>query len=331
MPTTRTIINFEDGTVGSTYTVDPPADTSSAPKADNTHVMHGTTSLKITGSGSYQYVEVNIPSSTDVAVGAYLYTDVANASGSPDDIQLFNGQDSVLTTDRVTIQRQAANKLTLVDSGGTTRWTAAAALSASTWYRIELRYTQSSGTLAGGYYAGDSNTAIETFSIAGCTVPPQIDNLRVGKRTSGAQTPNRWYDDVQIEIAPATSGNWPLGPTPTSAPPVANAGPDQQSVEPFTTVTLDGSGSQAPAGSSITDYAWTQTGGTTVTLTGSTTVAPTFTAPASVAGDTLTFSLVVTSTGAVTSTADTVVVTVLPHTIFRLETGTPSPLMLARL
>lgn len=327
----RTIIDFEDGTVGSTYVVDATADVTSAPKVDNAHVWHGTKAMKVTGSGSYQYIEVGVPSSTDIAVGYYLYTDVANTTGSPDDLQLFNGAASVASTDRVTVQRQSANKLTLVDAAGATKWTATSALTAATFYRVELRYTQATGTLAGGYYVGDSTTAVETFSVAGCTVPPQIDNIRLGKRVTAAQTPNRWYDDLQIQTNPSGSGNWPLGPTPSSAAPTANAGPDQQSAEPYTTVTLDGSGSTAPAGSSLTGYAWTQTAGTSVTLSDATAVSPTFTAPASVAGGTLTFSLVVTSTGAVASAANTVDIAVLPHTVFRLETGTPSPLLMVRL
>ena len=55
-------------------------------------------------------------------------------------------------------------------------------------------------------------------------------------------------------------------------------------------VTLDGLGSTDPSGNPLT-YQWTQTGGTAVTLSSSTAVQPTFTAPAS--PSTLRFHLVV--------------------------------------
>jgi len=64
-----------------------------------------------------------------------------------------------------------------------------------------------------------------------------------------------------------------------NTPPVANAGPDQE-VEVGEVVTLDGSGSFDINGDSIT-YTWTLTSkpeSSTATLTGATTVSPTFTA-----------------------------------------------------
>jgi hypothetical protein len=72
-------------------------------------------------------------------------------------------------------------------------------------------------------------------------------------------------------------------------------------------VTLDGSGSSDPDGDTIT-YKWTQTAGTTVTLSSSTVAKPTFTAPA--AAGTLTFSLVVTDSKGLASSPATTNVTV---------------------
>jgi F5/8 type C domain len=84
---------------------------------------------------------------------------------------------------------------------------------------------------------------------------------------------------------------------------VANAGPNQ-TVAAGSTVQLNGS---ASTGSSLS-YQWTQTGGNAqVTLSGSTTANPTFTAPAS--DDGLTFQLVVTS-GGTSSNPSGVVITV---------------------
>lgn len=114
----------------------------------------------------------------------------------------------------------------------------------------------------------------------------------------GTGTPNWIVDAVSI---PATA---------TNIAPTANAGPDQTGVEPWSTVTLDGSGSSDPDGS-IASYAWSQTAGPAVTLSG-TGATRTFAAPGTLAGATLTFSLTVTDNAGATSTADTVTVTVLP-------------------
>ena len=90
--------------------------------------------------------------------------------------------------------------------------------------------------------------------------------------------------------------------------PTADAGTDQ-TVSDGTLVTLDGSGSTDDGGSGGLTYAWTQTAGTTVTLSSATAASPTFTAPELVANETLTFSLTVND-GSLGSAADTVDVTV---------------------
>jgi len=73
--------------------------------------------------------------------------------------------------------------------------------------------------------------------------------------------------------------------------PVAHAG-DDQTVAGGVTVTLSGSG-EDPEGDALT-YRWTQTAGPTMTLSGATDPAPTFTAPDLVADTVLTFTLKVT-------------------------------------
>jgi len=73
--------------------------------------------------------------------------------------------------------------------------------------------------------------------------------------------------------------------------PIADAGPDQ-SVDTGALVTLDGSNSSDPDGDLPLAYHWMQTGGPTVTLSDSTVVTPTFSAPSDPA--VLVFTLVVT-------------------------------------
>jgi hypothetical protein len=75
--------------------------------------------------------------------------------------------------------------------------------------------------------------------------------------------------------------------------PTANAGPDQSGINPNGSVQLDGSASNSNSPHAIT-YSWTQTAGTTVTLSNPTAAKPTFTAPTGPL--TLTFKLVVNDT-----------------------------------
>jgi hypothetical protein len=101
-------------------------------------------------------------------------------------------------------------------------------------------------------------------------------------------------------------------PPPPNAPPTANAGP-AQTVDAGVVVTLDGTGSQDSDGT-IASYAWTQTSGTAVTLSGNSSSQPTFSSPCVAAAGTLTFSLTVTDNVGARSPASTVNVMVNPLT-----------------
>jgi predicted secreted protein len=96
---------------------------------------------------------------------------------------------------------------------------------------------------------------------------------------------------------------------PPNQPPVADAGVDQ-TIAPGDTVTLDGSGSADPDGR-IAGYAWVQTSGTPVTLSGATTAQPTFVTPPLTGSGTLSLSFALTVTddrGATASASVTVTV-----------------------
>ena len=99
------------------------------------------------------------------------------------------------------------------------------------------------------------------------------------------------------------------GTTPTNRAPIANAGA-AQTVNEFAQVTLNGSGSSDPDGTTLT-YSWTQQSGTIVTLSNASIAAPTFDAPDVTAVNTpevLRFQLTV-SDGSL-SRSDTVEITV---------------------
>ena len=117
-------------------------------------------------------------------------------------------------------------------------------------------------------------------------------------------------------FAPDTDGDGVFD----SQEPLANAGPDQavldrNAIGVRTTVVLDGTASHDPENTALT-YAWTQTGGPVVALTGANTATPTFLAPDMSNHPTgepppipLTFRLTV-SDGVFTSAADDVIITV---------------------
>ena len=94
--------------------------------------------------------------------------------------------------------------------------------------------------------------------------------------------------------------------------PTANAG-SNQSVESADLVTLDGSSSSDHFGTAVSSYHWTQTQGSTVTLSDSQSANPTFTAPyVGAGGETLTFQLTVTDLTGLQATATTSVSVVYP-------------------
>jgi hypothetical protein len=88
---------------------------------------------------------------------------------------------------------------------------------------------------------------------------------------------------------------------PQNDPPVADAGPDQWVAE-NASITLAGSGND-PDGDTIS-YSWTQVEGTHVTLSGSNSASPTFTAPTGLgsSGEALVFQLKVADEGGLTAT-----------------------------
>lgn len=104
-------------------------------------------------------------------------------------------------------------------------------------------------------------------------------------------------------------------PSAVNRPPVAKAERDHKTAAGLK-VTLDGNGSTDPDFDDLT-FAWSQTAGTTVTLSDSTKAQPTFTAPAG--PDHLEFSLTVTDEGGLTA-SDTVAIDVVSSPNVRLVT-----------
>ena len=160
----------------------------------------------------------------------------------------------------------------------------------------------------------DGTTWVSVDTIGGATSGVDIDAYI----DSGVELWGRYYYVKLTDLNEGLSGNPYAGAdidavaalsnvvTDDANAPVAITGPDQV-VSQGDTVTLDATPSYDPDGGSFT-YLWTQTTGTAVSLSGSTAVQATFTAPnVASGGETLVFRMTVTDSGSLQSYADTMV------------------------
>jgi hypothetical protein len=165
-----------------------------------------------------------------------------------------------------------------------------------------------------------------TTNVGTVTSPITLDTASTSTSVAtGTQTAGTWTGGAAATLNAATTTVALLPSGTTNVAPTAIAGTDQTGVEPYATVTLAGSGTD-PDGT-IASYAWTQLSGPAVTLSSTTVAGPTFTAPASLTGDTLTFGLIVTDNSGAASAQDSVAINTLPATEFVLAAdGTWQPL-----
>ena len=158
-------------------------------------------------------------------------------------------------------------------------------------YALTYAWTQTSGTAVA---LSNATSTSPTFTAPSVSTDGTLTFSLTVSDVEGASS----TDTVDVTVRNNTA-------------PTAAAGPDRTVFE-GAAVALDGSGSSDPEGQALT-YAWTQTSGTTVTLSDATAASPTFTAPSVSADGTLTFSLAV-SDGTHASAADAADVTVRNNT-----------------
>jgi hypothetical protein len=183
-------------------------------------------------------------------------------------------------------------------------------------------------------YTATYNTGAASKSYA--NTPNDLANAVSNPPLATPATAGRW-----LYSAPSTAGDPTTLPNPTNTSttnyfvdivtqganqaPTANAGTAQTNIEPWSTVTLSGTDSDSDG--TVVTRAWAQTSGTAVTLSGAATATAIFTAPASIAGETLSFSYTVTDNLGATGTSSTNV-TILPVTERTVIGGAEVPLQI---
>jgi len=161
---------------------------------------------------------------------------------------------------------------------------------------LTYSWTQQSGT---NVALSDASIASPTFDAPDVTAVNTPEILRFQLTVSDGSLSST--DTVDITVEDNGQG--------INSLPTADAGPDQGVLE-LAAVTLDGTASSDPDPADTLSYAWTQTAGPDVPLTGSNTAQPSFTSPDVTAGSpvTLTFELTVNDgTDSATDTVDIVV------------------------
>ncbi len=165
-----------------------------------------------------------------------------------------------------------------------------------------ITFTESVAGLTVGDFS--TSTGIEVTAVSGSGATYTITYTATLADFTLTLTAGGVTDLTAWPVAETSTTGTATAATATNTPPVAEAGDDQDVLTGAAPVTLDGSGTDDDG--TIASYAWTQPSGTTVSLSSTTTAAPTFTAPD--AATDLVFSLIVTDNDGAVSAADTVTI-----------------------
>ena len=160
-------------------------------------------------------------------------------------------------------------------------------------------YVAYAKSATGHAYYIDGNLIDENLNMPDPAVANSYQSIQIGMDAVDTD-----IDELRISDFAKTAGN--ISAYYNSFKPVANAGADQN-VYGGDAVSLNGSGSSVPTGTTVT-YKWTQTSGTTVEISNDTSKNASFTAP-TVGSGPLTFQLAVTNNAGQEST-DTCIVNV---------------------
>jgi hypothetical protein len=186
------------------------------------------------------------------------------------------------------------------------------ALSSYTFSNVAANHTIAAS------FARGKHTILATAQGSGSVSPSGTVSVSTGASQTFTNTPSSGYKVADVSVDGVSAGavtaykfsNITANHTITASfvtaeqPPAADAGPDQ-TVAAGTEVTLCGLNSTDPGGPGIKSYKWTQTGGTSVTLSSSSSGKPSFKAPDQQGA--LTFQLTATDKKGLQSTGTCIV------------------------
>lgn len=270
----------------------------------NTQAFDGTLSYKITNDTSTAAGALlrwgDTLALTSAALRVYVYLPGTNPTVAVN-LATFSTNNSGTIASSCKLVLMTTGKLQLQDSSSTGIWTSTNVLPTNTWVRLELYATpgatSTSGVVGAGYATGTGALTEQFTSSTVNTGSGPIGRAQFGK-TSGTWSGVTFYmDNIALGNTAAFIGTAALSTV------TCNAGADQSNIEPWTTVTL--SGTDSDSGGTIVTRAWTQTAGTTATLTNANTATATYTCPGTLAGETATFVYTVTDDGAQTASSTT--------------------------
>jgi RHS repeat-associated protein len=271
---------------------------------------HGSLGYALTGtSGTSTFVGWNTLSTTSAALRFYYNPGSTLPSTA---IRLADIRDSAGTAARIVLS--ASNQLLVQNTAGTTITTFPTALSAHTWYRIEIAISVSAtaATINAAYYPGDSSTPVDPVyaTTTGNTGTTPITQVLVGSATSATWTGTSDFDDIATRVNTTTY----IGPSLVPGAPQSVTATPGNGQATLTWAAPAGNGSPAITGYTVTS----SPGGLTATTTGATSATVsglynqqnyTFTVTATNASGTSagTTSATVTVTGAQDASATTTV------------------------
>jgi hypothetical protein len=272
---------FESGLNNDTLTSanagsDSVVNTGGTSTISTAQAAHGTRSalMVATSTSGGEYFGKTVGATDDLAVDVYLRFAALPAS----DVGIIWYGDAA--TQRMHLELLASGALRIRDDAQANQWTSPATLAINTWYRVSFfaHRDPTVGTVRAAYYLLDNTTPVgdSTLLTGKNTGATSYTTVRVGPKVStGTQVFTAHFDDWGYDDV-ATGLNPPAG---ANVDPTANAGTNQN-VAASAVVNLSGSGNDSDG--SIASQVWSflfPTSGAP-SLTGSTSMTPSFTAGA---------------------------------------------------